>query len=287
MKVSAGEIAMHFPVKNMIKEALRAITPPILVNLYRKSTQRYGWFGNYPTWEDAVKEATGYDSDIIAEKVLASALQVRNGGAAYERDSVLFDKVEYSWPVLAALLWAAQRNGGVLNVLDIGGGFGSSYEQNRKFLSPLGNLAWNIVEQEKFVRLGKRHFESNQLHFYDDIAACMREQRVNVALLSCVLPYVERPYELIERISSYRIPTVIVDRMPFMPNDQPHRITVHAVDPAIYPATIPTHIFNESEFLGAWKKTYKLVEEFDSDLGMDLSDGTHVANKGYIFELKP
>lgn len=270
----------------MIKEALRAITPPFLVNLYRKSTQRYGWSGNYATWEDAIKDATGYDSDVIAEKVLASALQVKKGGAAYERDSVLFDKVEYAWPVLAGLLWVAQRSSGTLNVVDIGGGYGSSYEQNSKFLASLKNLTWNIVEQEKFVKLGRKHFETDRLHFYDDIDVCMKEQNVNIALLSCVLPYVERPYELLEKIFSYHIPCIILDRMPFMPNGQSHRITIHTVDPSIYSATIPTHIFNESEFLAAMQKNYDLVVDFASDLGFTLADGTQIPNKGFIFQIK-
>jgi putative methyltransferase (TIGR04325 family) len=270
----------------MIKEALRAITPPFLVNLYRKSTQRYGWFGNYPTWQDALKDATGYNSEVIAEKVLASALRVKRGDAAYERDSVLFDKVEHAWPVLAGLLWVSQCNNGTLNVLDVGGGYGSSYVQNRKFLSSLKEMSWNIVEQEKFVKLGKEHFESDQLRFYNDLDECMKQQPVNVALLSCVLPYLERPYEFLGRLFSYRIPTIIFDRMPFMPGAQPHRITLHAVDPAIYAATIPTHIFNESEFLGAMQKEYDLVENFLSDLGFTLADGTPIPNKGFIFQIK-
>lgn len=270
----------------MIKEALRVITPPFLANLYRKSTQRYGWFGHYATWEDAIRDATGYDSDVIAEKVLASALKVKKGDAAYERDSVLFEKIEYAWPVLAGLLWVAQREGGTLNVLDLGGGYGSSYEQNNKFLSSLGNLTWNIVEQEKFVKLGKKHFETDRLHFYDDIDLCVKEHRVNVALLSCVLPYVARPYELIGKLSSFRIPYIILDRMPFMPDQQPHRITIHRVDPAIYSATIPTHIFNEREFLTAMHKQYDLVTDFASDLGFTLADGTKIPNKGFIFQIK-
>ena len=70
----------------------------------------------------------------ILDKVLAATLKVKQGQAVFERDSVLFDEIEYSWPLLAGLMWAAASNGGKLNVLDFGGALGSSYYQNRKFL---------------------------------------------------------------------------------------------------------------------------------------------------------
>lgn len=40
-------------------------------------------------------------------------LKIASREAAYERDSVLFDKVQYSFPVLGGLLRAAIANGGV------------------------------------------------------------------------------------------------------------------------------------------------------------------------------
>jgi putative methyltransferase (TIGR04325 family) len=271
----------------MIRDAFRAIAPPFLVNLYRRSHQRYGWFGDYESWADAVRHSTGYNSREIAEKVLRSALKVKNGEVAYERDSVVFDRIQYSWPVLAGLLWAAIRNKGVLKVMDIGGGYGSSYFQNARFLSVISGMKWNIVEQPDFVVLGKAHFENDTLKFYDDPNVCLREGQPNVALLSCVLPYLPDPYAFLSSINGYRVPTLIFDRMPFMPKPQKHRISVHRVNPAIYDASIPTHLFNEDEFLHAVLGTYTLVEEFDSDLGFVLNDGTRIPNKGYIFQLKP
>mgnify|MGYP001500873774 CR=1 FL=1 len=46
---------------------------------------------------------------------------VKNGEAVYERDLVLFDYIEFYWPVLSGVMWVAARNNGRLNVLDYGG----------------------------------------------------------------------------------------------------------------------------------------------------------------------
>jgi hypothetical protein len=68
--------------------------------------------GNYATWAAAQNASTGYDSATILEKCKNALLKVKNAEVAYERDSVVFDKVEYSWPVLAALLRAGVENNG-------------------------------------------------------------------------------------------------------------------------------------------------------------------------------
>ncbi len=61
---------------------------------------------------DATAAATGYDTDEILARVLAATRAVVAGQAAFERDSVLFAHQAYSYPILAALLRAAARNGG-------------------------------------------------------------------------------------------------------------------------------------------------------------------------------
>lgn len=259
-------------------------------NIYRKvfsTTSAYGWFGNYPNWEEARNNCTGYDTSIILEKVKNSLLKVKNGEAIYERDSVLFDKTEYSWPLLAGLMWVAAQNEGKLNLIDFGGSLGSSYFQNKKFLENLKETKWNIVEQENFVTCGKNNFENEELFFFNSIEECINKQKPNLILLSSVLPYIEKPYELLDIIFSHGIKYIIFDRMPFFEEDIPHRITIHKVDPKIYEATIPTHIFNESEFITFMKNKYELISDFESEQGMALSDGNTIPNKGFIYRIKP
>jgi len=114
----------------------------------------YGWYSDFATWEEAKKKSGGYEAESILQKVKESLLKVKNGEAVYERDSVIFDKIEYSWELLAFLMWVAAQNGGKLNLIDFGGSFGSTYFQNKKFLEKLTNVSWNIVEQQNYVKVG-------------------------------------------------------------------------------------------------------------------------------------
>ena len=106
----------------------------------------YGWHGNYFSWNEAKQKCSGYESQIILDKVKQSSLKVKEGLAAYERDSVIYSKVQYSFPLLSGLMWIAARNNGKLNVLDYGGSLGSSYFQNKRFLDSISGIHWCIVE---------------------------------------------------------------------------------------------------------------------------------------------
>jgi putative methyltransferase (TIGR04325 family) len=169
---------------NLIKDWV----PPKLLRLIRNYRGGQIVFeGPFSTWKEASLRSSGYDSKQILEKVLAATLKVKNGEAVFERDSVLFDEVEYSWPVTSALMWMAARNNGKLNVLDFGGALGSSYFQNRVFLDGLSEVNWLVIEQEKFVRVGNQKISDDKLSFCDDIKKIDLKNKPNVILLSSVL----------------------------------------------------------------------------------------------------
>jgi putative methyltransferase (TIGR04325 family) len=248
-----------------IKSFIKLFLPPIISTFLKKIVySRYGWHGDYSSWEEAKRHSSGYDDVNILKKVKESLLKVKNGEAVCERDGVLFDKIEYSWPLLAGLLLASSINKGNLSVLDFGGSLGTTYFQNRKFLSLLPNLSWNIIEQPHFVKEGRNYFQDEKLHFYEYIETCIMKEQPTVLVLSSVLQYIEKPYELLENLLSYNFSIVIIDRTPFH-NKGYDRITIQKVPPSIYRASYPCYIFDKQKFLSFFNmKGYSLIEEFDA-----------------------
>ena len=165
--------------------------PPAAVRLLRRVAGRHWgglrFEGDFGTWEDASAASTGYGDASILAKVAEATLKVKRGEAAYERDSVLFDQIQYSWPLLAGLMWAAARSRSRLSVLDFGGALGSGYHQNRRFLDGLGEVRWGVVEQPHYVAAGRALFENEQLQFFDTIDECEAKLRPNVIVLGSVL----------------------------------------------------------------------------------------------------
>ncbi len=272
-----------------IKRFIVSLTPPVITTWYRRRSTRnrkFGFIKEYATWQDARNHATGYDSDI--EKVFHSAIQVKNGTAVYERDGVIVDKIRHSWHLLASLLWIATRNDNKLNVLDFGGALGTSYFQNRNFLSHLKRLQWRIVEQPKFVAYGKKFFEDKHLTFHDnqEIEELARVEKPTVVLISSSLQYIESPYETLGRLLALNPRYVIFDKIPFLPDKNKDHIVVQKVSPSIYDASYPCWVFGLKKFFSFFEEHgYRLVEQINHDRQDWFSvAGTPADWNGYLFE---
>src|SRR5436305_14010450 len=110
--------------------------------MFRRKRDSVRFSGNYKSWEEAERDSTGYAAPEILQKTRAALLKVKAGEAAFERDSVIFDTMQYNFSLLAGLLRAAAANHGRLSVLDFGGSLGSTYFQQRSFLCDVTDLHW-------------------------------------------------------------------------------------------------------------------------------------------------
>ncbi|MDR0743232.1 MAG: methyltransferase, TIGR04325 family [Tannerella sp.] len=243
--------------------------------------KNWGWQGDFSSWKEAENKSTGYSDDLILEKVKTSLLKVKCGEAVYERDSVLFDKIEYSWELLSALMWIAAQNKGSLHVIDFGGSLGSTYYQNKIFLDSLTDVSWNIVEQPNYVKVGLESFQDDRLHFYTSIDDCYQKskEKINTILFSSVLQYMERPYEILESCLSLNIEFIIIDRTGFTLNNK-DRITLQKVPSKIYEATYPCWFFGEEKWRSFFRDNrYELIASFDA------LDKVNILSKykGFIF----
>jgi putative methyltransferase (TIGR04325 family) len=270
----------------LTKATARDWLPPIVFRWVRKIIPVGGevirFHGDFATWKEAAAQCTGYDAEEILARVLHATLKVKRGEAKYERDSVLFDQIEYAWPVLAGLMWAAARNGGRLNVLDFGGALGSSYFQNRRFLQALPEVRWSIVEQSHYVEAGRAHIQDESLRFYKTIEECLNENQPNVILMSGVLQYLPDPEQIINEIIAVRTDIVILDRT-IINLSETHRIYIQHVPTSIYSAAYPCRSLSQSLLIKSMASDYEMVVDFPSlQFPALLSIGSEF--KGYIFQ---
>ncbi|WP_167884450.1 TIGR04325 family methyltransferase [Leptospira ilyithenensis] len=242
------------------------------------------WYkGDYSSWADAQADCNGYTAPNILERVKTSLLKVKGGDAVYERDSVLFEEVEYSLPLLICLLYVNSVSKNRLNLVDFGGSLGSTYFQNRKYLDYVSELRWSIVEQKHFVDCGKEFFEDNELKFFDTIAECKNKNNPNLILLSSVLPYLENPYLILDEILASNFDYVLFDRTPFLFDGQSDKLLIQIVPPEIYEAEIPIWFLNYEKFLSFMNKKYVLHSSFDS-MEEDFPLHLNIKNKCLLFK---
>ena len=277
-------IISYFNESNKNESIVKKLAAKIYRKVFPKSPE-HGWFGDYKTWAEAQKQTSGYDAANILEKVKGAVLKVKNGEAPYERDSVLFDEIHYSQPLLNAFKNCAASTNGVLHVVDFGGSLGSSYFQNRGFLSDIKELKWSIVEQKHFVDCGKQFIEDERLKFYYTIEEALEHSKPQVLLLSSVIQYFEKPYELIQKCMSYGFEYIIIDRTAFIKSDA-ERITVQVVPEFIYKASYPAWFLNEKKFIKMFELKYKVMDAFISELSkpMKIDKRTEAYWKGFTLK---
>ncbi len=264
-----------------LKSFVRNWCPPIVrIMLQPKSIAHVHFPEEFPSWAKAELVCSGYDSPEIINKVLETTIKVLKGEFAYERDSVGFIKADYSWPVLCGLLLAASSNKNSLSVLDFGGGLGSSYFQNRNFLSNLSSVDWNIVEQVSFVNVGNEKIKLNGLHFYSSIDKCILNCHPNAILLSSVLQYIDNYQAIINGVTKTGAEFIIIDRTPFLKKGSIEKIFIQKVPDWIYQASYPCRFFVENDFIKLFEsRGYFLLESFESIDNLD----DRAEWRGYIF----
>ncbi len=270
-------------MESPLKAFLRQIFPPAFMRLLQRT--RVYWRGDYKTWEEAVADCSGYDQENILQKNDEATSQVTSGRYPYERDTILFDQVIYSWPLLSGLLWSHSIHGS-LHVMDVGGSLGSTHNQNIKFLKPL-KYSWNIVEQKNHVALGKQKYQTSNLHFFDSIEECLQKSAINTVLISSTLQYLPDPMGFLTNLKTKQIPIILLDRVSIL-HSKKNRLTKQTVPSWIYKASYPCWFFSESLILSALSSHYDLIEKFESsERNETFIDGlTPSSDHGYIFKLK-
>ena len=269
-----------------LKKIYKNLSPPIIQHsvrklFYRRKNTIY-FSGPFSSWKKANDKCAGYETELIIDKVLNATLKVISGEVEYERDSVLFDKIQYSWPVAAGIMMATAQNNGQLNLLDFGGSLGTSYLQNRKLLQNISVIKWNIVEQDHFVNTGRKHIDDGNLKFYYTIEECMQENQPNVILLSSVLHYLSDPYAVIDSLKSTGAEFLIIDNT-IINNSLSSYIYIQNIPKSIYEVSYPCYSLSESQLINNIVNDYNLISDF---FGLNLSGLERINSlyKGYIFK---
>jgi putative methyltransferase (TIGR04325 family) len=266
-----------------VKKIFRRLIPSFLRRPARPSS---GWFGNYPDWASVSAVAEGYDAGAILEKVFSAIQKVKNGEAAFERDSVAFSEHDFEPAIAGWLKRAGEEQGKELNLVDFGGSLGSAYFQYKSLLGEIRIRNWTVVEQEHFVAKGKKHLEDGILNFEKSPATAIAEKNPGVILFFSVLPYVPNPFDLIKLAMQSRIEYIIIDRTPVIAAKT--RLTLQVVPESVYKASYPAWFFNEQELVDAFRENYVLMQEFGSKFASPytLEDGVMANWKGFVFRRK-
>lgn len=216
--------------------------------------------GDYDSWEMAYQKCgKGYGDAEIMSTVINATQKVLDGEAEWERDGCTFHEQKFVYCICAAILRCAvqNKNEGV-RVLDIGGSLGSTYLQNRKYLTDVRNLEYVIAEQENFADFGHKNREDDVLKFIKSTDDFKNYGRFDIILLSGSLQYIGNYKEILSKIIEARPHYIILDRI--MISDR-MRICREIVPAKLCESSYPIRIFSENDIDTFFKPDYVMVEK--------------------------
>lgn len=268
-----------------LRAVVKDMVPPVALRAYSKWRGQMLRFGGFPKdWVEAESLSTGYSASDILDRVRIATRAVVEGRSAYERDSVLFDEPDYAFPLITGLLRAAANADMQLDVVDFGGSLGSTYRQCRPLLDTVQHLQWHILEQPHFVEAGRQEFETDELHFWQDLKDIPPPKWAQALLLSGVLQYLEKPCEILAELCALPGRHLIIDRLPVNATVS-DRLLIQTVPPRIYSASYPCWLLSKKKLLDTLAKDWRLVYEFPCLDGlMTTDDGLPFEFRGFLLD---
>lgn len=252
--------------------------------LYDEDIPQVRYLGKYDSWQAAYDECEGYEDKNIINTVAESVKKVLDGNAVWERDGCLFYEQKYVYPLCAAILRCAiqNKNQGV-RILDIGGSLGSTYFQNRKYLTDVKNLEYVIAEQDHFAKYGHRNLENENLKFIKSMDSWEDGDRFDIIFMSASLQYISQYEEVIYKIVKAQPRYIILDRLLIC--SEGGRICRETVPKKIYKSSYPVMIFTENQIKSYFEPAYRMIEKDISSVPEEayFIDGKAVS-RYYVFQ---
>lgn len=226
----------------------------------RNSKSHLEYSGPYDSWESAVQNSVGYESEVVLEKVALAVRRVLSGHAAYERDGTCFS-VKPEKDTLSQIL--ENKAVSKSKIVDFGGSLGSSFISNRNLLQ-LREVEYIVIEQENFTHAGRDIANEFQLPIlFESKLVNENLQDVDILVLSSVLQYLENYEEVIRQLISFKPKSVIIDRTPFI--DGESQIFVQENNGYYQPkVSYPVRHLNEGSLIKCLTG-YKVAMEWLSD----------------------
>ncbi len=224
-------------------------------------------YGNYKSFEEALKNSQGYSDELILKKKINSFLSVLKGHAAYEQDTLLFFKENYDNDLLDYLNDIQKKIQRNLIVLDFGGSFGTLYFKNYKKFNH--TYDWNIIEQENIVNYINENNFNLKINFFKNLNDLKKTP--DVVIFSGSIQYLPNPYEILEQLIKKNITNFLFLKTSFH-YGKDNIFSIQKVPKNIYQATYPITIFSYVKFIDFFKSNNFKMNKFRKKIYIDGID---------------
>lgn len=239
-------------------------------------------YGPYTDWSSAKEISIGYDSKVLLDEIVKRSKDARDRGL-FERDAFILNKPRYDFSLLALIADLADKKA-KLRIVDFGGGCGTTYFNNQRFLGKYQEkLEWIVVEQAHLVDQARNLFAP--VKFESSFSrAC--ESGPDIIIFSGSLQYIEDLKRVLAVTNSSQAPYCLIDRIPFLQeDDRPMLIFQQQVGKKLGGVSYPLWVTSQ-KLLESNLKNYELIDSERSNLDSVFCKSHNITFHHLIFKLR-
>lgn len=269
----------HFSKDNPSIQILKAIRDKIKAKMLqaanRKENSGLALIGPCDSYEEAAQRSSGYESQVILDKVYKAVVNVLEGKCAYERDGTSF-AMRPSTDNLRRILNIYLKEDDL--VVDFGGGLGGSFLNNRDIF--WHSNRYTVIEQSIFAEAGRDLSRKYRLHiqFVDNIRHL--DAKPDVIILSGVLQYIPNAEQVLQKCADLKPRLIIVDRTALARNFASQKWWIQS-ESTYYetPVSYPNRPL-AFETIMSFLKQYSLAEKWKNPFDPDIPP-----HRGFLLRL--
>lgn len=229
-----------------LKSTIRPFVPPILyeaASRLKRDAFRADpapidgvqFTGDYATFQEALSAASdlGYNGSPAIDRYVRRYREIRS-----DIPKSVMDNSAVLLPFMAAI-GAAEPINGIVEIFDLGGGYGSIYDLVRH-LYPAKTIRWTVVELPALVARGDEMGMSDMKQF----ATAIPERPFSLGIASGVLQCLEDPVSAFRNLIEIDVPLLMLNRFHMVPFLESDRITVQRVPASLFEANFPCWFFS-------------------------------------------
>lgn len=233
----------------------------------------FGYKGKYASFEEALSECSGYESDDIVYNVLK-----KNIDRGFPREQLIQDLDLMLTAGFSTCVGKLRKE--VVRVLDIGGQFGGHYWCMRHKFGTDVRFDWDILETPRMAEVARDNFKFDGLRFFGDISEC--GDQYDIVLSSGSMQNVANPKSFAEEIFNIESSFLLVNRFPILvsESDIGDWLTVQTVPKGYYGETesaYPAWFFSWRDWQNIIFSRFRLIFFWN-----DNFDGVHRLNDSTV-----
>ncbi len=259
----------------MNKEILNLFPQKLLKILLNFKKDGYRWTGNYSTFEEALDNSTGYESNNIIDNTI-----IRGKKSIEQKEVSIVTNIQLIASMFVCLNHIQKEK---ISILDFGGATGGHYKFLKQFISESIKLDYTVCETQALVRKAAEIFTNSELSFIDDINKI--NFKPDIIFSSGTLQYLAEPKKVYDEFFRLNPKFIFIDRFPIIESDK-DLLTVQHVPKSVYNGTYPCWFFSKSKWENEIKEHYELFIKWNPKNDYVFLEGEKVYHIGYILRKK-